>query len=248
MIAALIIGRGGSRGLPNKNLLPILGRPLMTYPILAAQNSQLVDRIFLSSDSTQILEIGKGHGIELIKRPFNLATDDALVEDVLLHGYEQILKYDKNLEFLVVLFCNSATIQPGIIDEGIRKLRKAPEADSAVTVSKYNEYSPVRAKRISNEGYIVPYVDLSSIDNISCDRDSAETCYFCDCSVWVLRPSCLLYENNQEPFKWMGKTSIPLFQEAGLDIDFDYGVPQTEFWLRKNGFSKEQTPYDSLIH
>ena len=59
MIVSLIIGRGGSTGLPGKNTMNILGRPLMTYPIMAAKNSKYCNKIFLSTDSEEIKQIGK---------------------------------------------------------------------------------------------------------------------------------------------------------------------------------------------
>ena len=59
MILALLIGRGGSVGLPNKNILPILGRPMMAYPLLAAKSSKNVNEIYLSTDSKKIINVGK---------------------------------------------------------------------------------------------------------------------------------------------------------------------------------------------
>ncbi len=90
MIAALLIGRGGSVGLPNKNVYPILNRPLMSYPLLAALNSKFVDEIYVSTDSKKIEEVGKNFNANIIKRPAELATSDALVEDVFTHGYNYI--------------------------------------------------------------------------------------------------------------------------------------------------------------
>ncbi|MGD0201820.1 MAG: cytidylyltransferase [Bryobacteraceae bacterium] len=244
MIPALLIGRGGSCGVPGKNTMPILGRPLMTYPILAAKNSRHVDRIYLSTEATDIQAIGREHGLEIIDRPRELSTDQALVEDVVVHGFHAMRECGADVEMFVLLFCNTATITPGIIDRGIEALRADASFDSAVTVSPYNEFSPVRAKRVTPEGTIMPYVDVNAIANASCDRDSAETCYFCDCSVWILRSQCMQLENGILPFRWMGRRSMPLYQTGGLDIDHDYGIAMTDHWLRARGFSENRTPYD----
>lgn len=246
MVPALLIGRGGSRGVPGKNTMKILGRPLMTYPILAARHARHVSDIFLSTDSAEIKAVGRALGVEIVDRPTVLATDTALVEDVVVHGYLEMLKRMSTIEMFVLLFCNSATITPGIIDKGIEILRRDTSLDSAVTVSLYNEFSPVRAKRINTEGLIALYVDVNSIPGASCDRDSSQACYFCDCSVWVLRPNCTDLDNGVLPFRWMGRKSFPLYQEGGLDIDHDYGIAMTEHWLLKHGFSETKTPYDSL--
>jgi hypothetical protein len=246
MIPVLLIGRGGSRGFPKKNVHPVLGRPLMTYPILAARHSESVDGVWLSTDDSEIASVGREQGCHLIERPAELAADSALVEDVVVHGYRYLTEEEgHDVEIMILLFCNSATIRPGILDEGVEVLRKNPDLDSAVTVSRYNEYSPARAKRIDPEtGMLEPFVPLEHIPNVSCDRDTQGDCWFCDCSAWLLRPSCMDLEYGTLPFRWMGRKSHPLIQEAGLDVDYDYGMAQTEFWLRKHGFTEERTPYD----
>jgi hypothetical protein len=223
--------------------MQILGRPLMTYPIIAARHARQVDRLFLSTEDAEIAEIGGKAGLELIDRPAELATDSALVEDVVQHGYREIVKITGNLDLLVLLFCNSATIPVGMIDEGIDRLRADPSLDSAVSVSRYNEYSPVRAMRISPRGVLENYVDVSAIPGASCDRDSAADSWFCDCSVWVLRPRCVDPLSDSLPFRWTGRTIWPLRQEGGLDIDYPYGIAHTEGWLTANGFTEDTTPY-----
>ena len=75
MICALLLGRSGSSGFPGKNTYPVLGRPLMAYPLIAAKKSQLVDRLYVSTDSLEIKNIGEEYGAEYIARPSNLCTD-----------------------------------------------------------------------------------------------------------------------------------------------------------------------------
>ena len=92
MIAALVIGRGGSSGFPGKNVTKVLGRPLMAYPILAALNARQVDpdAVYLSTDSEEMNAIGAALGCRLITRPGYLATNEALAEDAFIHGFETI--------------------------------------------------------------------------------------------------------------------------------------------------------------
>ena len=79
MIPAILIGRGGSVGLPRKNILPILNRPLMSYPLLAAQNSNYVDEVYVSTESEEIMDVAKKLGSKIIDRPKELATNEASV-------------------------------------------------------------------------------------------------------------------------------------------------------------------------
>ena len=75
MICALMMGRAGSVGFPGKNLSPVLGRPLCAYPLMAAKASRYVDRIFVSTDSKEIMDIACAYGAEVITiRPPELAN------------------------------------------------------------------------------------------------------------------------------------------------------------------------------
>ena len=242
MITSLLIGRGKNKGLPGKNLLSILGRPLMSYPILAAKHSRYIERIFLSTECEEIKECGRLLGVEVIDRDPCLSEDSALVEDVVVDGFRHMERRVGQIDIFVLLFCNSATITPGIIDRGIEKLLKEPLLDSAVTVSKYNEYSPVRAMKISSDR-VRNYLDVTMIPGASCDRDSAQDCFFIDCSAWILRSRCVDLQKGFMPFRWIGKEVFPLFQVGGLDIDHAYGIGQTEHWLRSHAFDEHHTPY-----
>lgn len=84
---ALLLGRKGSSGFPGKNTMDILGREAWTYPVLAAQQSRWVDRIFVSTDHEKIIEGALGMGLDVIERPAELASTEALFEDALEHGY-----------------------------------------------------------------------------------------------------------------------------------------------------------------
>ncbi len=248
MIVALLIGRERSVGFPGKNVCPVLGRPLMVYPLLAAKNAKTVDRVYISTDSPKIKEIGKTHGAEIINRPPELCIDSALGEDALVHGYrfikDALKREKKKIEFMVLLHCNSPTILPETIDEGVRVLRENPDYDSAVTVSRYNMWSPLRARRIGGDGLLHPFVPFETFGDpktLSCDRDSQGDVWFADMGVSVVRPRCL--ENIHDgllPQKWMGQKIYPLTQEGGLDVDYEWQIPMVEYWLRKHGFKGEK--------
>ena len=239
MIAALLIGREGSIGFPGKNTYPVLGKPLMAYPLLAAKKAKTVDKVYVSTDSQKIKEIGLEHGAEIIDRPPELCTSEALGEDAYVHGYEVIRdSIDEDVELMVLLHCNAATILPKTIDEGIKVLRDNPKYDSAVTVSKYNMWSPIRARKIGDDGLLHPFVPFEVFGDpktLNCDRDSQGDVLFADMSVSIVRPHCL--ENIEEgllPQKWMGQHIYPLKQWGGCDVDYEWQIPQVEYWLKKN--------------
>jgi hypothetical protein len=254
MIAALLCGREGSVGFPGKNLYPVLGRPLMTYPMMAALHSPSIGRCYLSTDSGTYKDLGRQHGFRIIDRPPHLATKEALGEDAFKHGYEvirdELLAEGENLELIVLLFCNAATISVDVIERGIALLRSRPDLDSAVSVSAYNMWSPIRARREMPDGTLQPFVPFEAMGlgpNINCDRDSQGDVLYADMSVSIVRPRCLEHmEAGLLPQKWMGQRIGPIHQWGGLDVDFEWQIPIVEFWLRKHGFDEENAPYPTL--
>ena len=127
MVVALILGREGSEGFPGKNTFPVLGRPLMSYPLMAACAAKQVDKVYVSTDSAKIKNIALEYGAKIIERPPELATKEALGEDAYAHGYRVISEQlGISAELIVLLFCNAPTILAKTIDEGIRVLLDDP--------------------------------------------------------------------------------------------------------------------------
>ena len=232
MIIAILIGRDGSVGIPKKNVYPILNRPLMSYPLLAAQNSKFVDEVYVSTDSSEIIEVGKS----LVASFNSLAEflDKEPFKDVYVHAYEHIKSEEKEeIEFIVLLMCNAVSILPETIDKGIEILREKDDFDSAVTVSGYNMFTPVRARKIADDGSLVPFASLDMFDfKIDSNRQKQDTVYFHDCGASIIRPKCL--DNINEgllPQKWMGKKIYPLVQDGVLDVDLPYELPMAHKFL-----------------
>jgi hypothetical protein len=243
MICSLLLGREGSTGFPGKNTTLIGGRPLVSYPLLASLRCAQVDQTYLSTDSEKLKEIGRSLGVRLIDRPAHLATQTALGEDAFVHGYQriqnEIAREGKSLELLVLLFANAAMITPELISQGIGVLRQHPDIDSAVSVSRYNMWSPLRARRIGEDGLLHPFVPFETFGDpktLNCDRDSQGDVWFADMGASVVRPRCLEHiEKGLLPQKWMGQKIWPLKQWGGLDVDYDWQIPAVEYWLKTNG-------------
>jgi len=243
MIVAILIGRKGSKGFPGKNLHRVLGRPLAFYPLRAAKDCPQIDKTYISTDDESLMGLARQNKVEIIQRPPELCTDGALGEDVYLHAYNYIKgANDSEIELLVLLMCNAATIKAETISRGIAILKDNPDYDSAVSVSRYNMWSPLRARKICQDNLLHPFVPFEAFGNpqaMNCDRDSQGDTWFADMGVSIIRPRCLEnIEKGSLPQKWMGQKIYPLKQEAGLDVDFEWQIPQVEYWLRKNGVKK----------
>ena len=246
---ALLLGRKGSSGFPGKNTMPILGREAWTYPVLAAKASRWVDRIFVSTDHEHIIEGARAMGLDVIERPAELCSTEALFEDALEHGYFEAKKrLGTTPDHVVVLMCNAVTVSAALIDEAVDKLVADPEADSAVTVSVFDMYSPLRARKLGDDGYLHPFVPFEAFGDpatLSCDRRSQGTSYFADMGHTVCRGACI--ENMAQgllPQRWMGQKILPVMNGEGCDIDEDWQLSMSIGWLEKHGFGEDKTPYD----
>ncbi len=246
MICALMIGRAGSAAFPNKNIKKILGRRLCEYPLIACKNSKYVDKIFVSTDCPIITRTSKNYDAIHIKRPKKLASNKALGEQVFEHGYFEIKKFlnldAKDIEFIVLLMANAATVSGKLIDKGIGILKRNKNFDSVVTTSIYNMWSPLRARKLNKKNLLRPFVPFETFGNpktLNCDRDSQGNVYYADMSVSVVRPRCI--ENLKDgllPQKWMGKRIAPIPSWGGCDVDYEWQLPMVEFWLKKSGYRK----------
>ena len=133
---------------------------------------------------------------------------------------------------------NAGTINSALLKKGIKILRKNKKYDSAITTSVYNMWSPIRSRKLV-KGFLKPFVPFSNFGKgteINCDRDAQGDVHYADMSASIVRPKCLeKLENGLLPQKWMGRKIAPIANEAGFDLDYEWQVPQLDYWLKKNG-------------
>jgi len=250
---AILFGRKGSTGFPGKNLYSILGRPATVYPLLAAKHSRYVDKIYTSTDDPEIARISKEEfGAEIIERPSELCTSEALVEDAMAHAYQEVKKrLGYSPVYVVILLCNACNIVSESIDCGIEVLEKNTDFDSAITVCIYNMFTPIRARRLASDGSMQSFIPLEVFGDptsLNSRRDITGDSYFADGGMTIVRGFWLENERMEEallPFRWMGKRIYPIVQEpGGGDIDYGWQVAAVEYWLKRYGFTENSSPYD----
>jgi hypothetical protein len=241
MIVSLLTGRKGSKGFPNKHFCKVMGKELAYYPMMSYMNCKDVDKNYISTDDERLMRMADSCGMEIIERPSCLCDDDAVSSDVFEHGYKIIQERNKNenIEIVVLLMCNAPMILSKTISEGINALNDNVDLDSAVTVSRYNMWSPLRARKIEADGLLHPFVPFASFGeetNFSSDRDSQGDVWFADMGASIVRSRCI--ENIKAgilPQRWMGQKIFPLKQEGGLDVDYELQIPYVESWLKLYG-------------
>lgn len=143
---AIIPARGGSKRLPRKNVLDLCGKPLITWSIEAGLNSKYIDKVVVSSDDDEILEISRKFGAETIKRPDELASDTATTFDAIKHTIDNLEKYD----YIVLLQPTSPLRDQKHIDEAIELLVEK-NADAVVSVCEM-DHSPLWSNTLPQDG------------------------------------------------------------------------------------------------
>ena len=149
MIIGLIPARGGSKGVPNKNIKTICGKPLIVWTIEKAKRSRLLDKVIVSTDSDAIAEIAQKAGAEILKRPDYLATDTASTQDVMVHALQSF-----PADTLFLLQPTSPCRSEGLIDECILEFQER-DYDSLATgwICDYKEYGKNTLPRQQINGF-----------------------------------------------------------------------------------------------
>jgi len=238
MNVAILLGRKNSKSIKNKNILKIFSKPMFEYPIDAAKKVKEIHRIYVSSDSSYILAKAKKRGCTPINRPKHLCNDKALLEDAIQHAvnYCQTIHQNK-IENFIILLCNSICVRHTDIKKGLQLLNKSKKFNTVTTVSKFNNFSPVRAKKIKNQNLLnyIPNKNLRKFTPLSCDRDKSVHSYYCTQSFTISRAKVLKnMKKNPFPFNWMSNKATYLFQDSCVgDIDFPWQIEAVKWWIKK---------------
>jgi len=230
MNAAIITARAGSKSIEDKNVYPVRGKPLMAYPIEAAQHAELIDEVFVSTDGESISEVGERMGCETIWRPDEFRVEVGNHGDVIKHAVEYVDAHRPDLRNVVILLGNVVMLDGELIDECLRVLDEREDVDSVMTVWEAADDHPFRALQVV-DGLVRPFPDQPR--DIASDRQTYPKVYYYDQGVWALRKECVQTREGPSPWWWMGKRCHPIVREwvTGRDIHSFLDMSLAEWWL-----------------
>ncbi len=158
-VLALVPARAGSKGLPNKNIRPLHGKPLLAWPVEAARASRYVDRVVISTDDAHYAELARQAGADApFLRPADLASDTAPSIGFILHALDTLEQDGDRYDYLILLEPTSPLTEASDIDRALEQLDAGrAHADAIVGVSALVSTHPAFAVRIAGEGVIAPY-------------------------------------------------------------------------------------------
>ena len=156
-IIGIIPARGGSKGIPRKNLVKISNTPLIGFTIIAAKKSKFISDVIVSSDDEEIIEISRNYGADVpFIRPQKLSNDNTPMISVIKHSLDYFKNIFLNIDALVLLQPTSPLRDEKHIDEAIQLFLES-NASSVVSVTTVpHQYSPECLLKINNEGFLDP--------------------------------------------------------------------------------------------
>ncbi len=184
-VLAIIPARGGSKGLPGKNIRMVCGKPLLAWPIEEALKSKYVDKVIISTEDVGIANVASMAGAEVpFMRPMELASDTARSADVIVHALNFFTAQKKCYDYIILLEPTSPLTEASDVDAALQMLHKARNlADSIVGISPVGGTHPDFDVRLSEGGLISPYAapDFSSLKR----RQDTESIYFMEGSLYI---------------------------------------------------------------
>ena len=188
-VVAIIPARGGSKGIPGKNLTLVCGAPLLAWSIMQAREAQSVDSVWVSSDSDDILAVAREYGANPVRRPNSLSGDSATSESAWLHTLGEIERTGVVVDLVVGMQATSPIRATSDLDQAIHKVRQE-KLDSLLTVTEVEDYFNWRLGTHGPESVNYDYRSRKR-------RQLIEKNYLENGSFYIFRPSILKNLNNR---------------------------------------------------
>lgn len=225
---SLIMARGGSKSIPNKNIKKLLDRPLIVYTIEAAKKAKSVEKIILSTDDEKIAEIARNLEVKIpFMRPGELATDNALAIDNYIYTIQRLnTEYGENCKEFVSLPPTSPLRTAEDIDNAI-DIFYEKKADSVISVCEAF-HPPLWAKEIDDQGILRSYFPF---DVGNKNRQELKKAYVPNGAVFVFKFSLL-----KEKYTFYSEKTYPYVmpKERSIDIDSEFDFDFAEYLIKKN--------------
>lgn len=223
-VFAFIFARGGSKGLPRKNVLTLLDKPLIAHSINFAKKVQMIDRIFVSTDDTEIKSIAMKLGVEVIDRPEALASDKAPEIEAWRHAIVYLKEKGEHFDIFLSLPPTSPLRDQSDVIACLEAMKEGTDAVISVTPSSRSPYFNMVFRE--KEGYSKIIIPLKKYVR----RQDAPQVYDITTVAYVTRPEFISKHNSL----FEGKVkSVIVPKERAVDIDDIYDFKLAELILKE---------------
>lgn len=213
-VLGVIPARGGSKGIPRKNLVPLAGKPLLYHTIQAAQGSQRLTRTILSSEDREICSVARSFGVDVpFVRPAGLATDDASSVSVVKHALQWVEDAEgTRYDFICLLQPTCPLRTAGDIDSAIDMLARS-DADAVVSLTRVEDPHPVKMMVIDHD-LVHPLFPDQWRETVR--RQELPPTFYLNGAVYCVRREILVDHDSV----W-GKRTLPYVMPAERSVNID---------------------------
>ncbi len=226
-ILGVITARGGSKGIPRKNIKNLCGKPLIAYTIEAAKKSKLLSKFVVSTEDVEIAEVSRKLGADVpFMRPAELAQDKSASIDVIKHAVNWLdEKLHEEYDYIMILQPTSPLRTAEDIDNCIKKIVET-NADSVISMMKLVDFIPVKLKKIEND-LILPL--LQDEGKLASRRQDSQDVYKRNAAIFLTKKDLIMSDDL------FGSASRPYIMppERSVDINEEIDFELAEFWLNK---------------
>ncbi|MGB9927145.1 MAG: cytidylyltransferase domain-containing protein [Methanosarcina sp.] len=214
-IIAIIPARGGSKGIPRKNIKLLAGKPLIAYTIEEALKSKYLNQVVVSTEDEEIENISKRYGAEVIRRPSSLARDDSPTIDSVLHAFEA-LDIKKEKTYIIVLLQPTSPLRTFEDIDNAIKLFLNKKCESVISVCEYG-HSPYWAYKVEEE-YLKPVFGNTYL---KMRRQDLPKCYMPNGAIYISTVDFLKDFKNFSHLKTYPYL-MPFIRSIDIDSDIDF--------------------------
>ena len=209
----MIPARGGSKGLPNKNILNLAGKPLIAWTIDVAKRCPEIDHVIVSTDSEEIAQVAREWGADVpFSRPHQLATDEAKGIDVVLHAVSWLQEKEEPFGFFVLLQPTSPLRTAEDIQKGFQIFEQGDEVQAVVSVTTPTHH-PLWANTLPVNGWMGDFIRP---DILNKNRQDLPEYFELNGAVYIAKPDYLKHVKS-----FMGPSTYALRMSPDHSIDID---------------------------
>lgn len=223
-IVAIITARGGSKGIPKKNIYPLNGIPLIAYSILAAKKTALFSHVVVSTDNEEIKAVAQAYEAEVIDRPAELATDMASSLDVIRHTLMTMKAQGSQADYFILLQPTSPLRTSQHILEAWSLFQQNNKKGALVSVCE-EEHPPQKLLTIDDNQIVHP---LFSWSDFTQPRQRLKKAYRINGAIYINHAETFLTTNNlfEQPLSVYQMDTV-----SSVDIDHQHDINYAEYLL-----------------
>jgi CMP-N,N'-diacetyllegionaminic acid synthase len=224
-VLAIIPARGGSKGVPRKNIRKFDGKPLLAYSIAAAKESKNISKFVVNTEDEEVAEIARNFNCDVVMRNPEIAEDHSKITDTVLETLNYFERKNQYFDAVVLLQPTAPLRKGEDIDNAISLLQSNLKTDAVISMVKVEDYHPARMYKFQNG-----YLNSLMPDYETRNRQELPELYLRNGCIYLIRTSALKREQSLMPEK-----KIPLIMDAkwAVNIDTEMDVIILEQLLKK---------------